>query len=121
LNAWANLVLTKEPEQGEVNGVSASLTCDKAYAGFCLEPMREYWADRRIAGVADPPTDELSIDISRSIGAVRVFLLQTVDAFRFRGAVSGRRDRNHQDFCWKGIKTDSTARAGRANRAFTDA
>jgi len=120
LNGWANLVLTQEPQQGEVNSVSASLTYDKEYAGFRLEPLIEYWADRRIARVADPATGELSLNISRSIGPVRVFLLQTVDAFRFRGAAYSETGIT-RSFAWRGIKTDSTARVGWANREFMDA
>jgi len=120
LNAWANVNLTTQAEQGGIDSASVSLAYEKEYAGFRFTPMVEYWGDRRIAGISDPPSGEFSVNISHAAGPVGVFLLQTVDSFKFRGATYTETGLT-KSFTWGKVTIDATLRVGWANKTFFEA
>jgi hypothetical protein len=111
LNVWANVNLTTQAEQGGIDSSSVSLAYEKEYAGFRFTPMVEYWGDRRIAGISDPASGEFSINISHPAGPVGLFLLQTVDPFKFRGATYTETGLT-KSFTWRKVTIDATAARG---------
>jgi hypothetical protein len=116
LSAWGNLVLTQEPQQGEINSTSVGLQYAREISGFRLEPMVEYW-NLPIPGVKDPGTGEISLNVSHAAGPVRVFLLQVVDVVHFRGAYYGETGLS-RNLKWKRSNTKANLRIGWANADF---
>jgi hypothetical protein len=116
LSAWGNLVLTQEPQQGEINSTSVGLQYAREISGFRLEPMIEYW-NLPIPSLHDPGTGEISLNVSHAAGPVRVFLLQVVDVVHFRGAYYGETGLS-RNFKWKCFNTKSNLRIGWANADF---
>ncbi len=119
VNGWGNYVLTDEPQQGTVNSVSASVVWTQDLKGFRLEPMVEYWGDRHIEHIEDPATGELSMRISHATGPIRVFLMQAVDLFSFRGASYGETGIS-KNFTRYGFKTDVSTRISWGNRLYNE-
>jgi hypothetical protein len=116
LTGWGNLVLTQEPQQGEINSTAVGLQYMREVSGFRLEPTLEYW-NLPIPSLHDPGTGEISLNISHAAGPVRVFLLQVADVVHFRGAYYGETGLSH-NLRWKRFNTRSNLRIGWANASF---